>query len=400
MAAGRLKIGLIRSERRVDLFNLSDELSIVAQFGPRHHALAKDPDFLNLAGAVAANENERRELLAEASGFKSFAKARAAVKAAIARAVPLVWGLLDNRGLAGPTLKFQLPEELPNRQFAALYDYRDHTIRFNLDYLTDWSLLANHPFPDGVDAGLLSALDPCLFFFMYKSVSSSYFTMPLQGIIHELIHAEHPTRLEPYISTPFDEPLRRLVPEGYQLTGVLTGAAERYVLTNSRGEKTFLMLKTDELAEGVVDRVSHWRALRFASVINEPLLTTRPAWPIEIFEQAPWLLTPAYWSEAITLPLSEGQLLPYLDPGCEIIDLLAALADRLSRPQQIALVKWLHNRPPGNRPGREVEQSGYRAIARWLGYPAAQSAVSRRRRRSQEQVRRTYEAWFPAIASE
>ena len=381
------------------MFNLSDELDIVAQFGPRHRALAKDPDFLNLTDGVAANEDGRRELLAEASGFRGFAKARTAVKAAITRAVPLVWGLLDNRGRAGPALKFQLPEELWDPRSVAIYDHRDHTIRFNLDYLTNWSLLANHPFPDSVDAWLLSVLDPCLFFHTHKSVSSSYFTMPLQGIIHELIHAEHPTRLEPYALTPLNEPIRR-VPEGYRLTGVMTGAVERYVLTDGRGEESFLILKTDDLSEGVVDRVSHWRALRFAALINEPLLTTRPTWPIEIFEQNPSLLIPAYWSDAITLPLSEEQLLPYLDPGCEIIDLFGALEGRISRSQQIALVKWLYNQPPSNRPGREIEQSGYRAIARWLGYPAAQSAVSQRRQRCREQVRRTYEAWFSTTVTE
>ena len=74
---------------------------------------------------------------------------------------------------------------------------------------------------------------------------------------------------------------------------------------------------------------------------------------------------------------------------------------RLSRPQQIAFWRWGNGQPASNEFGREIEgnggdeeQKGFEVVARWLGYPGAQSKVVRRRRSCKAESHRLYEVLF------
>ena len=390
------------------MFMSNDIKAVIAQYGPRHRELCEEPDCWETIKANIFDDVWRRALMAEACGFASFAEAREAVHAAIIRAVPKVWALMNHQGRPAPECVFS-PDD-PGAGCMAAYHVDDHAIGFDLDTFTDWSLIAHHPIP----APTLHQMtrDACLRYQMGTG-RSSFFTAPLQVIIHELLHAEYHNHTVPYSSTRIREEVNLTLPEGYRITQVNTtgcGFTERYLVADENGDEfSLLQTKSEEVGEGVVDQLAHRLTLRLASLVDEPLLNHRPAWPVEVFEERPILWRLAYDSGALVIERTEEELRSYLTLDCGLGDVINPAFSRLSRPQQIAFWRWLTNRPPSNKFGGEIEsiidhdgceeQKGFAAVARWLGYPAAQSEAVRNRRSCKAESRRIYEVLFGKTSS-
>ena len=381
----------------------NDLKAVIMQYGPRHRELYERPDFNATIRANIFDVAWRRALIADACGFTSFTEAREAVQTAIIRAVPKVWVLMNHQGRPAPECAFS-PEDATTGCMAA-YHEATHVIGFDLDIFTDWSLIVNHPIP----APTLDQMtrDACLRYNL-GSGHSSFFTAPLQIIIHELLHAEYRRHVIPYSPTRIREEINQTLSEGYRITQVNTsgcGFTERYVVADEDGnEFSLLQTKSEEVEEGVVDQLAHRLTLRLSSLIDEPLLNHRAAWPVEVFEERPILWRLAYDSGALVIERTEEELRSYLTLDCGLGDVINPTFVRLSRPQQIAFWRWLNSQPPSNKFGREIEsiidhdgceeQKGFAAVARWLGYPGSQSHFVRNRRSCKAESRRIYEVLF------
>jgi hypothetical protein len=381
----------------------NDIKAIIMQYGPRHRELYERANCNATIGANITDKAWLRALMADACGFASFAEAREAVQAAIIRAVPKVWALMNHQGQPAPECAFSTDDITPGSK--ATYYEATRVIGFDLDILTDWSLLANHPIP----APTLDQMtqDVCLFYYLIPTDHGGFFDAPLQVVIHELLHAEDYRHVIPYSPTPIREEIGQILPEGYRITRVNTtgcGFTERYVVADEIGNEISSILSTkaeEELEEGIIDQLAHRLTRRLSSLVDEPWLSHRPAWPVEVFEESPRLWRLSYSSGALVIERTEEELRSYLTLDCGLGDVINPAFSRLSRPQQIAFWRWLNGQPPTNKFGREIEsgegheeQEGFEAVARWLGYPAAQSKVVRNRRSCKAESRRIYEVLF------
>jgi hypothetical protein len=376
----------------------------IAQYGPRHRELYERPDCNAIIKVNITDDAWLRALMADACGFASFTEAREAVREAIVRAVPKTWALMNHRGQPAPECAFSTESVTPGSK--ATYHEAARVIGFNLDTFTDWSLIVNHPIP----APTLDQMaeDACLFYYLIPTEHGGFFDAPLQTVIHELLHAEYQRHVIPYTPTPIREEIgRKTLPEGYRITRVNTtgcGFTERYVVGDENGNEVSSILPSkseEELEEGIVDQLAHRMTPRLSSLVDEPLLSHRPAWPVEVFESCPGLWALAYSSGALVVERSEEELRSYLTPDCGLGDVIDPAFRRLSRPQQIAFWRWGNGQPASNEFGREIEgnggdeeQKGFEVVARWLGYPGAQSKVVRRRRSCKAESHRLYEVLF------